>query len=63
MTDISTRDIDYIPVHGTAADRGDAAESQAASAIYGDNAPLSPLKDYFGHTLGAYDAPEVWMSL
>lgn len=42
----------YISAHGTATDRGDIAESQA-TAIFGDSVPISSLKSYFGHTLGA----------
>lgn len=63
MAGISARDIGYISAHGTATDRGDIAESQATAAIYGDNVPLSSLKSYFGHTLGACGALEAWMSL
>ncbi|EOQ0795857.1 beta-ketoacyl-ACP synthase [Escherichia coli] len=33
------------------------------ATIYGDNVPLSSLKSYFGHTLGACGALEAWMSL
>ena len=39
------------------------AESLATATIYGDNVPLSSLKSYFGHTLGACGALEAWMSL
>lgn len=60
---LSASDIGYISAHGTATDRGDIAESQATAAIYGDNAPISSLKSYFGHTLGACGALEAWMSL
>lgn len=50
---LSARDIGYISAHGTATDRGDIAESQATAAIHGDSVPISSLKSYFGHTLGA----------
>lgn len=33
------------------------------ATIYGDNVPVSSLKSYFGHTLGACGALEAWMSL
>lgn len=58
MAGLRARDIGYISAHGTATDRGDIAESQATAAIYGDNVPLSSLKSYFGHTLGACGALE-----
>lgn len=63
MAGLNALDIGYISAHGTATDRGDIAESQATAAIYGDNVPISSLKSYFGHTLGACGALEAWMSL
>ncbi|MDR3432177.1 MAG: beta-ketoacyl-ACP synthase [Rouxiella aceris] len=55
--------IGYISAHGTATDRGDIAESHATAAVFGNNTPISSLKSYFGHTLGACGALEAWMSL
>lgn len=55
--------IGYISAHGTATDRGDIAESQATAAVFGDRTPVSSLKSYFGHTLGACGALEAWMSI
>lgn len=55
--------IGYINAHGTATDRGDIAESQATAAIFGKQTPISSLKSYFGHTLGACGALEAWMSI
>ncbi|MFS7251945.1 beta-ketoacyl-ACP synthase [Rahnella rivi] len=60
---ISAAEIGYISAHGTATDRGDIAESQATAAVFGDRTPISSLKSYFGHTLGACGALEAWMSL
>lgn len=56
-------DIGYISAHGTATDRGDIAESHATAAVFGNKTPISSLKSYFGHTLGACGALEAWMSL
>lgn len=56
-------DIGYINAHGTATDRGDIAESHATAAIFGASTPISSLKSYFGHTLGACGALEAWMSI
>jgi 3-oxoacyl-[acyl-carrier-protein] synthase II len=56
-------DIGYISAHGTATERGDIAESHATGAIFGDKTPISSLKSYFGHTLGACGAIEAWLSL
>ncbi|ELY4854494.1 beta-ketoacyl-ACP synthase [Cronobacter turicensis] len=63
MAELDARDIGYICAHGTATDRGDIAESQATAAVFGEHIPLSSLKSYFGHTLGACGALEAWMSL
>lgn len=55
--------IDYISAHGTATERGDIAESNATANIFGDKVPISSLKSYFGHTLGACGAIEAWLSI
>ncbi|MCC3703914.1 beta-ketoacyl-ACP synthase [Rouxiella badensis] len=60
---IPSSEIGYISAHGTATDRGDIAESHATAAIFGNKTPISSLKSYFGHTLGACGALEAWMSL
>jgi 3-oxoacyl-[acyl-carrier-protein] synthase II len=60
---LTPADIGYINAHGTATDRGDVAESQATAAIFGDTTPISSLKSYFGHTLGACGSLEAWMSI
>ena len=56
-------DIGYINAHGTATLSGDNAESQATAAVFGDKVPVSSLKSYMGHTLGACGALESWMSI
>ncbi len=55
--------IAYVNAHGTATERGDIAESQATAQVYGHNMPISSLKSYFGHTLGACGALEAWLSI
>lgn len=60
---LAASDIGYINAHGTATDRGDIAESHATAAAFGANTPISSLKSYFGHTLGACGALEAWMSI
>lgn len=54
--------IDYVNAHGTSTDQGDIAESQATARILGKK-PISSLKSYFGHTLGACGAIEAWLSI
>lgn len=55
--------IGYVNAHGTATDRGDIAESQATAAVFGSQMPISSLKSYLGHTLGACGAIEAWASI
>jgi 3-oxoacyl-[acyl-carrier-protein] synthase II len=56
-------DIAYINAHGTATDHGDVAESQATWRLFGERVPVSTLKSYMGHTLGACGSLEAWMSI
>ncbi|KZN48629.1 beta-ketoacyl-ACP synthase [Pseudoalteromonas luteoviolacea] len=51
--------ISYVNAHGTATDRGDIAESHATFSVFGEK-PISSLKSYLGHTLGACGAIEAW---
>ena len=59
---ISADRIDYVNAHGTSTDQGDIAETQATARVVGKK-PISSLKSYFGHTLGACGAIEVWLSI
>ncbi|MFW1121063.1 beta-ketoacyl-ACP synthase [Vibrio parahaemolyticus] len=59
---ITAEKIDYVSAHGTATDRGDIAESNATANALG-KVPISSLKSYFGHTLGACGAIEAWLGL
>jgi len=56
-------DIGYINAHGTATAQGDVAESQATYEVFGSSTPISSLKSYMGHTLGACGALEAWISI
>ena len=55
---VAPQDIGYISAHGTGTTRGDIAESTATARIFGHKTPISTLKSYFGHTLGACGAVE-----
>lgn len=55
--------IGYVNAHGTATDQGDAAESRATADVVGARTPVSTLKNYMGHTLGACGALEAWMTI
>ena len=56
-------DIGYINAHGTGTQQGDVAESQATLQVFGRATPISSLKSYMGHTLGACGALEAWISI
>lgn len=56
---VEPEQIGYVSAHGTATDRGDVAESHATLAAVGAK-PISALKSYTGHTLGACGAIEAW---
>lgn len=55
--------IGYISAHGTATTHGDVAESHATAAVFGDQTPISSLKSFTGHTLGACGALEAWTAI
>lgn len=55
--------IGYVSAHGTATERGDIAESHATRSVLGDAVPISSIKSYMGHTLGACGALEAWLSV
>jgi len=55
--------IGYVNAHGTATHRGDLAESKATHNVFSSTIPISSLKSYLGHTLGACGALESWMSI
>lgn len=59
---LSAEQIGYVNAHGTSTDQGDIAETQATAQVLGKK-PISSLKSYFGHTLGACGAIEAWLSI
>jgi len=46
-------DIDYVSLHGTASRPNDAAEDRAVAGVFGAVTPVSSIKGWIGHTLGA----------
>jgi 3-oxoacyl-[acyl-carrier-protein] synthase II len=56
-------EIGFVSAHGTATDKGDVAETSATEIVLGKNKPISSLKSYLGHTLGACGALEAWASI
>ena len=55
--------IGYASAHGTATGRGDVAESHATAYVFGNRIPISSMKSYLGHTLGACGAIEAWWAI
>ena len=55
--------IGYVNAHGTATEQGDLAEARATHDVLGGRVPISSLKSYMGHTLGACGALEAWMTI
>jgi 3-oxoacyl-[acyl-carrier-protein] synthase II len=60
---LSPEAIGYISAHGTATTHGDIEESVAVSKLFGNRTPISSLKSYMGHTMGACGALEAWMTI
>jgi 3-oxoacyl-[acyl-carrier-protein] synthase II len=60
---VPASEIGYVNAHGTATDHGDVAESRATLQVLGDRVPISTLKSYMGHTLGACGALEAWFTI
>ena len=60
---LSPSAIGYVNAHGTGTQQGDVAEAQATWNVFGAKVPVSSLKSYMGHTLGACGALEAWMSI
>jgi len=55
--------IAYVSAHGTATEQGDIAESHSTRAVFGAKTPISSLKSYTGHTLGACGALESMVAI
>ena len=60
---LSREAIGYVNAHGTATEHGDIEETRATHAVFGERVPISSLKSYTGHTLGACGAFEAWASV
>ena len=60
---IRPEQIGYVSAHGTATTLGDVAESQATHRVFGESTPISAMKSFTGHTLGACGALEAWAAI
>ena len=59
---IQPSDIGYVSAHATATDRGDIIEAQGTYNVYG-RVPISAMKSYTGHSLGACGSFELWTAV
>jgi 3-oxoacyl-[acyl-carrier-protein] synthase-1 len=50
---LTSGDIDYIHLHGTATKANDRIEDSAVHSVFGPSIPCSSTKGWMGHTLGA----------
>lgn len=55
---IAAADVEHVNAHATATTGGDEAEAVAIHRVYGPHVPVTALKGYTGHTLGASGAVE-----
>jgi 3-oxoacyl-[acyl-carrier-protein] synthase II len=60
---IKAEEVDYVNAHATATLQGDQEEAEAIGQVFGPAVPVSSLKGYIGHTLGASGAIELAASL
>lgn len=63
---ITSAEIDYINLHGTATLQNDAMESRVIHDLFGDQVPVSSTKPFTGHALGAAAAIEAalcWLAM
>jgi 3-oxoacyl-[acyl-carrier-protein] synthase II len=60
---VTAAEIDYINAHATATIQGDQEEAEAIREVFGANVPVSCLKGYIGHTLGAAGSIELAATL
>ncbi|MBR1722763.1 MAG: beta-ketoacyl-ACP synthase, partial [Treponema sp.] len=55
--------IGYINTHGTGTMAGDITETNATYDVFKRAVPVSTVKNYIGHTLGACGSIESWLSI
>ncbi len=60
---VKAEEVDYVNAHATATIQGDQEEAEAIGQVFGPSIPVSSLKGYIGHTLGASGAIELAASL
>lgn len=61
--ELSGQEIGYINTHGTATIAGDICETNATYDVFQRAVPVSTVKNYIGHTLGACGSIEAWLTI
>ncbi len=61
--DIGSEQIDFVSAHGTSTEVGDIAETTATANVFNREVPISSLKSYMGHSLGACGAIESFVAI
>ena len=61
--EVAPETIGWVNAHGTATEHGDIAESHATREVFQRAVPITSLKSYFGHTLGACGSIEAWLGI
>jgi 3-oxoacyl-[acyl-carrier-protein] synthase II len=61
--EVTPEEIDYVNAHATATVQGDVEEACAIKQVLGSSPPVSSLKGYLGHALGASGSLELIASL
>ncbi len=60
---VNPDEVGYVNAHGTATEHGDLGEGLATWNVFQRDVPISSLKSYMGHTLGACGAIEALFSI
>ena len=60
---LSPDQIGYVNTHGTGTAAGDITETNATFDVFKRAVPVSTVKNYIGHTLGACGAIESWLTI
>lgn len=60
---LSPAQIGYVNTHGTGTAAGDITETNATFDVFKRAVPVSTVKNYIGHTLGACGAIESWLTI
>jgi len=60
---LSPDQIGYVNTHGTGTSAGDITETNATFDVFKRAVPVSTVKNYIGHTLGACGAIESWLTI